>query len=67
MAVRATWQHRLQKAKDGAWNTVKYNWHLGVTAFGGPPVHFKIVSRKHTGRLEDASDRRLCSSMTSSW
>jgi hypothetical protein len=20
------------------------NWHLGVTAFGGPPVHFQIVS-----------------------
>jgi hypothetical protein len=19
------------------------NWHLGLTAFGGPPVHFKIV------------------------
>ncbi len=22
------------------------NWHLGFTAFGGPPVHFKIV-RNH--------------------
>lgn len=26
------------------WNTIKQNWHLGVTSFGGPPVHFKIVS-----------------------
>lgn len=25
-------------------NTVRQCWHLGVTAFGGPPVHFKIVS-----------------------
>ncbi len=25
------------------WNTVKANWHQGFTAFGGPPVHFKIV------------------------
>ena len=25
-------------------NTVKENWYLGFTSFGGPPVHFKIVS-----------------------
>jgi hypothetical protein len=27
-----------------AWKVVQVNWHLGVTAFGGPPVHFRIVS-----------------------
>ena len=27
-----------------AWKVLRNNWHLGVTAFGGPPVHFKIVS-----------------------
>jgi len=27
------------------WTVTKSNWHLGVTAFGGPPVHFKIVWR----------------------
>lgn len=27
------------------WNTVRENWYLGFTSFGGPPVHFKIVSR----------------------
>lgn len=27
-----------------AWKVVRVNWHLGVTAFGGPPVHFQIVS-----------------------
>jgi hypothetical protein len=26
------------------WNTVRQNWYLGFTSFGGPPVHFKIVS-----------------------
>lgn len=26
------------------WNTVRENWYLGFTSFGGPPVHFKIVS-----------------------
>ena len=26
-----------------AWKVLRVNWHLGVTAFGGPPVHFRIV------------------------
>lgn len=26
------------------WATVYHNWYLGFTSFGGPPVHFKIVS-----------------------
>ena len=26
-----------------AWKVIRVNWHLGVTAFGGPPVHFQIV------------------------
>lgn len=26
------------------WTTVRENWYLGFTSFGGPPVHFKIVS-----------------------
>jgi hypothetical protein len=26
------------------WKILQVNWHLGFTAFGGPPVHFKIVS-----------------------
>lgn len=25
------------------WNVLSVNWLLGFTAFGGPPVHFKIV------------------------
>lgn len=44
MAIRPGWEDRLQRVKDGVWNTVRQNWHLGVTSFGGPPVHFKIVS-----------------------
>jgi hypothetical protein len=27
-----------------SWRVFKVNWYLGLTAFGGPPVHFKIVS-----------------------
>ena len=26
------------------WEVVEQGWYLGFTAFGGPPVHFKIVS-----------------------
>ncbi|KAK0727543.1 hypothetical protein B0T26DRAFT_694901 [Lasiosphaeria miniovina] len=29
-----------------AWKVLRVNWHLGVTAFGGPPVHFKIFNEK---------------------
>jgi hypothetical protein len=25
------------------WGVVEQGWYLGFTAFGGPPVHFKIV------------------------
>lgn len=32
-------------------NTLRYNWHLGFTAFGGPPVHFKIFYDKFVTRL----------------
>ncbi|KAK3393591.1 chromate transporter-domain-containing protein [Podospora didyma] len=34
------------------WNTVKENWYLGFTAFGGPPVHFKIFRDKFVTKLE---------------
>lgn len=26
------------------WSTISQNYVLGFTSFGGPPVHFKIVS-----------------------
>lgn len=27
----------------GILDVIKTQWHLGFTAFGGPPVHFQIV------------------------
>ncbi|KAM7209409.1 chromate transporter [Naviculisporaceae sp. PSN 640] len=36
---------------EGLVNTVKENWYLGFTAFGGPPVHFKIFHDKFTTKL----------------
>lgn len=38
------WENSLRRAADRGLQTLKVNWHLGFTAFGGPPVHFKIVS-----------------------
>jgi len=34
------------KMTGASWRSfLEANWDLGFTAFGGPPVHFKIVSR----------------------
>ncbi|KAH6641129.1 chromate transporter-domain-containing protein [Chaetomium tenue] len=35
-----------------AWKVVQVNWHLGVTAFGGPPVHFRIFNEKFVKKTE---------------
>ncbi|KAH7001296.1 chromate transporter-domain-containing protein [Ilyonectria destructans] len=32
-------------------STVRQNWHMGFTSFGGPPVHFKIFYDKFAVRL----------------
>ncbi|KAJ6441139.1 Endochitinase B [Purpureocillium lavendulum] len=34
------------------WNTVRQNYILGFTSFGGPPVHFKIFHDKFVKRLQ---------------
>ncbi|KAJ4327241.1 hypothetical protein N0V84_002371 [Fusarium piperis] len=41
MAIRSA---QLNTANLGGrfWNTIRENWYLGFTSFGGPPVHFKI-------------------------
>ncbi|KAI9158048.1 Carbonyl reductase [NADPH] 3 [Paramyrothecium foliicola] len=33
------------------WHAVRYNWYLGFTSFGGPPVHFKIFHDKYVDKL----------------
>ncbi|KAK1509340.1 chromate transport protein ChrA [Colletotrichum costaricense] len=38
----STWQHSLREKTACVARVFKINWHLGLTAFGGPPVHFKI-------------------------
>ncbi|KAH8743593.1 chromate transporter-domain-containing protein [Diaporthe sp. PMI_573] len=41
----------VERARMRAWNTVRENWYLGFTSFGGPPVHFKIFHDKFTSKL----------------
>ncbi|RBR13496.1 uncharacterized protein FIESC28_08124 [Fusarium coffeatum] len=36
-------EHSLRRVADNSLQTLKVNWHLGFTSFGGPPVHFKIT------------------------
>ncbi|EGU76101.1 hypothetical protein FOXB_13398 [Fusarium oxysporum f. sp. conglutinans Fo5176] len=36
------WENAVRRAADRGLQTLKVNWHLGFTSFGGPPVHFKI-------------------------
>ncbi|KAK8872407.1 chromate ion transporter [Apiospora arundinis] len=33
------------------WNTIRENWYLGFTSFGGPPVHFKIFHDKFVDKI----------------
>ncbi|KAK1823721.1 hypothetical protein LTR12_001907 [Friedmanniomyces endolithicus] len=49
--VRSVWDAldaRLQLTKAGkaAWPVFAANWHLDVTAFGGPSVHFQIFRKR---------------------
>ena len=41
MTIASRW--RPAHAAKRAWDVVAQGWYLGFTAFGGPPVHFKIV------------------------
>lgn len=44
MGVQAKWEEKLARIGDKvSKNTIRQNWHMGFTSFGGPPVHFKIV------------------------
>lgn len=51
---------RLRALARRGWKVLRVNWHLGVTAFGGPPVHFKIVSiKKKKNCRENRSEDQL--------
>ncbi|GFF87285.1 hypothetical protein IFM53868_05097 [Aspergillus udagawae] len=45
------WTSAAHEAIHHVWNILQVNWHLGFTAFGGPPVHFKIFYDKFVLKL----------------
>ncbi|KAL5589416.1 hypothetical protein FOVSG1_011283 [Fusarium oxysporum f. sp. vasinfectum] len=45
------WENAVRRAADRGLQTLKVNWHLGFTSFGGPPVHFKIFHDKFVNKL----------------
>ncbi|KAJ2956279.1 hypothetical protein NQ176_g11331 [Zarea fungicola] len=47
MASRQT-----RSLQAGVRNTIRQNWYLGFTSFGGPPVHFKIFHDKFVHKLQ---------------
>ncbi|KAI0405099.1 chromate transporter-domain-containing protein [Xylaria palmicola] len=54
MEVVSHWLGRneaLAKAGRRGWRVFEAGWHLGLTSFGGPPVHFKIFHDKYVTKL----------------
>lgn len=49
--MQRDWEQTFEKLSLRAVDVLKVNWHLGVTAFGGPPVHFKIVTTPDSDNL----------------
>ncbi|KAJ4251422.1 hypothetical protein NW762_011405 [Fusarium torreyae] len=39
------WENAVRRAADRGLQTLRVNWHLGLTAFGGPPFHDKFVTK----------------------
>ncbi|KXH30446.1 chromate transport protein ChrA [Colletotrichum nymphaeae SA-01] len=52
-----TWDHSLREKAARMAGTFKVNWHLGLTAFGGPPVHFKIFHDRFVRRMQWIDDQ----------
>jgi len=62
------WASSIQVESFDIMEVVSVNWHLGFTAFGGPPVHFQIV-RNHNLKAFSLPVNRLTphSSIRSLW
>ncbi|KAN0092479.1 Chromate transporter domain containing protein [Hyaloscypha variabilis] len=49
MVITSRWSST--RAVKSFWDVVSQGWYLGFTAFGGPPVHFKIFHDKYVNKL----------------
>ncbi|RFU81308.1 chromate transporter [Trichoderma arundinaceum] len=52
-----SWQYTASKYGHRATEILAAEWHLGFTAFGGPPVHFKILYDKFVTKLKWIDDQ----------
>ncbi|KAH7247352.1 chromate transporter-domain-containing protein [Fusarium redolens] len=51
MAIQQSARLNISNLGERFWNTIRENWYLGFTSFGGPPVHFKIFHDKFVAKL----------------
>ncbi|KAI0111792.1 chromate transporter-domain-containing protein [Daldinia grandis] len=49
--IAGSWEEAGWGVARRSWKTLKVNWHLGFTSFGGPPVHFRIFHDKFVSKL----------------
>lgn len=47
----SSWEYTINRYGQRAVELLVAEWHLGFTAFGGPPVHFKIVGNPNYERV----------------
>ncbi|KAJ1324734.1 chromate transporter [Microdochium nivale] len=52
MAIQRRLGWRPADIQQSLQNTLRENWYLGFTSFGGPPTHFKIFRDKFTTKLQ---------------
>ncbi|KAH8881270.1 hypothetical protein GQ53DRAFT_518390 [Thozetella sp. PMI_491] len=53
----STWENIASRYGYRAIQILQAEWHLGFTAFGGPPVHFKILHDKFVRKLKWLDDQ----------
>ncbi|KAL7819226.1 chromate transporter domain-containing protein [Trichoderma aethiopicum] len=53
----SSWEHTINRYGQRAAEILAAEWHLGLTAFGGPPVHFKIFHDKFVTKLKWVDDQ----------
>ncbi|KAL6864187.1 chromate transporter domain-containing protein [Trichoderma novae-zelandiae] len=53
----SSWEYTINRYGQRAAEILAAEWHLGFTAFGGPPVHFKIFHGRFVTKLKWVDDQ----------
>ncbi|PTB66448.1 hypothetical protein BBK36DRAFT_1201160 [Trichoderma citrinoviride] len=53
----SSWEYTIDRYGQRAAEILAAEWHLGFTAFGGPPVHFKILHDRFVTKLRWVDDQ----------